>query len=108
MAWQELNVRCQTLQEHVAESGFQIETLLKEMPEDATATHWQEQVTTIEQRIARLGPINLAAIKEYDQQLERKTYLDDQHTDLMEALQTLESANPQDRPRDPYPFQRDL
>ena len=34
-------------------------------------------------RIARLGPINLAAIDEYQQQSERKRYLDAQDADLV-------------------------
>jgi len=43
-------------------------------------------------RIARLGPINLAAIEEYKQQSERKNYLDAQNADLEDALETLENA----------------
>jgi chromosome segregation protein len=43
-------------------------------------------------RIARLGPINLAAVDEYQQQSERKQYLDAQNEDLESALATLESA----------------
>ena len=46
----------------------------------------------MERRIARLGPINLAAIEEHEQQSERKRYLDAQHADLEEALATLEAA----------------
>ena len=39
-----------------------------------------------------MGPINLAAIDEYAEQSERKTYLDAQLADLNEALATLENA----------------
>jgi len=42
--------------------------------------------------ITRLGPINLVAIEEFDQESERKDYLDKQHADLEEALKTLEGA----------------
>ena len=38
------------------------------------------------------GPINLAAIEEYEEESKRKVYLDAQHADLTEALQTLETA----------------
>ena len=44
------------------------------------------------QRISRLGAINLAAIDEFTSSSERKTYLDQQDADLMEALETLENA----------------
>jgi len=47
---------------------------------------------SIGRRVARLGPINLAAIDEYKSQSERKTYLDAQNNDLEEALRTLENA----------------
>ena len=62
------------------------------MPEEASEKDWAEKVETIEKRISRLGPINLAAIDEYKQQAERKEYLDKQHEDLVEALETLENA----------------
>ncbi|KAG1694785.1 Chromosome partition protein Smc [Nymphon striatum] len=47
---------------------------------------WQET------KVSRLGAINLAAIEEYKTQSERKVYLDKQDADLMEALETLETA----------------
>lgn len=52
----------------------------------------QTQLEKIAQKIQRLGAINLAAIEEHQQLLERKTYLDQQDQDLNEALATLESA----------------
>lgn len=50
------------------------------------------QIEEITGKIQRLGAINLAAIEEYKAAEERKTYLDAQHEDLIEALETLESA----------------
>ncbi|MBD3619153.1 MAG: chromosome segregation protein SMC [Chromatiales bacterium] len=92
MAWQELKVRQQTVVEQLAETEFQLETLLAEMPEGASIGDWQARVQDLEQKIQRLGPINLAAIDEYKEQSQRKEYLDAQHADLIEALETLESA----------------
>ncbi len=92
MSWQEIKVRRQTNEESLQESGFQLPQLLQEMPEEASEQEWAERVTAIEGRISRLGPINLAAIDEFKQQAERKEYLDKQHADLVEALETLENA----------------
>ncbi|MGM0593316.1 MAG: chromosome segregation protein SMC [Pseudomonadota bacterium] len=92
MAWQELKVRRQTLQERVVEAGFEIDKLLQELPEQADLSQWESQLETVTQRIQRLGPINLAAIDEYEQQSERKRYLDAQNDDLLESLETLENA----------------
>ena len=54
--------------------------------------HWQEMVAKLAFRITRLGPINLAAIEEYETQAERKLHMDKQHADLEKALATLEGA----------------
>jgi len=92
MAWQELKVRRQTLVEQLGETGYTLETLFESMPEEAEEKMWAEQVEHVSQRINRLGPINLAAIDEFQTESERKAYLDSQHADLTEALDTLENA----------------
>ena len=89
---QETRVRRQTLEEQIRESEFDLKTLLEEMPEEANEEGWQTRLEELEGRITRLGPINLAAIEEYEQQSERKEYLDAQHADLTQALETLEAA----------------
>jgi chromosome segregation protein len=92
MAWQELKVRGDTQLEQLAETNYQLEVLLEEMPADATVDEWEKKADRIAQRIQRLGPINLAAIEEYQEQSERKQYLDSQHADVTAALETLEEA----------------
>ena len=92
MAWQEINVRCQGLVEQLQENEHDAREILKQMNPEATEAEWAEELGRIERRIARLGPINLAAIDEYKTSLERKEYLDKQDADLREALETLESA----------------
>jgi chromosome segregation protein len=92
MAWQELKVRRQTLEEQLSETGHSLESLFESMPEEADEEAWAEQVEKIGARINRLGPINLAAIEEFQTESERKNYLDAQDADLMEALETLENA----------------
>ena len=90
--WQTLQVRRTTLQEQLQEDGFDLTTVLENLPDDALESVWEESLTRLEAKIQRLGAINLAAIEEYDQQSERKTYLDAQNDDLQEALATLEGA----------------
>ena len=92
MQWQEVRVRCQTLQEQFDEQNLDPAHVLAELPEDASESAWSEALDTIQQRIARLGQINLAAIDEYQVQSERKEYLNRQNTDLEDALRTLENA----------------
>ena len=52
----------------------------------------QRELERIRARIVHLGAINLAAIEEFEQQSERKFYLDSQDTDLTKALTSLEEA----------------
>ena len=66
--------------------------VLAELPEEATEQGWQARLETIENRIQRLGPINLAAIDEYKTESERKEYLDAQNDELEKALETLKDA----------------
>ncbi len=92
MSWQELKTRRQTQQEQLEEAGHNLTALFEEIPEQADEQEWQTRLASLEQKISRLGPINLAAIEEYQQSEERKNYLDAQNDDLMEALATLENA----------------
>ncbi|VAW95270.1 Chromosome partition protein smc [hydrothermal vent metagenome] len=92
ISWQESKVRLETFDEQITESGFELKILLEEMPENAKLETWEENVQSLDRKINRLGPINLAAIEEYQTQFERKEYLDKQDGDLIEALETLEGA----------------
>ncbi|MEW8027628.1 MAG: chromosome segregation protein SMC [Candidatus Thiodiazotropha sp.] len=89
---QEVNVRCMTLQEQLHEGGLDAEELFKTMDGDATEEAWQERAERLANRIQRLGPINLAAIDEFQEQSERLKYLDEQHEDISRSLETLENA----------------
>jgi chromosome segregation protein len=92
IAAQEAQIRRKTLDEQLDETEFDREKLLQELPEDISEDRWVADLEQVSVRIARLGPLNLAAIDEYKSQSERKTYLDAQNDDLQEALQTLENA----------------
>ena len=89
---QEIIVRRDTLAEQVSDAEYVPAELLRDMPEDADEPGWQEALDKVVTRIERIGPVNLVAIEEYEEQAERKTYLDKQYDDLSEALATLESV----------------
>ncbi|SFQ10443.1 condensin subunit Smc [Geopseudomonas sagittaria] len=90
--WQTLSVRRKTLEDQLLEDGYDLPTVLANLPEAAVEREWESQLEQLAARIQRLGPINLAAIDEYQQQSERKRYLDAQNDDLVEALETLENV----------------
>ena len=92
MAVQETRVRRQTVEEQLTELGLEVQPLLDGLDADATAEAWQQQVDELARRIDRLGPVNLAAIDEHAEETQRKEYLDAQHEDVSQALETLEKA----------------
>ena len=89
---QETRVRSKTVLEQLAETGFELESTLQRVDEQATSKHWEAKLAEIGEKISRLGPINLAAIDEYKEQLQRKEYLDEQDRDVTAALEILEQA----------------
>ena len=89
---QDVVVRRDTVREQIAEIGQRVEDVLDALPDDADEAEWKERLGKIVKRIDRLGPVNLVAIEEYEEQSERKVYLDRQSEDLNEALATLESV----------------
>jgi chromosome segregation protein len=92
LAVRESQVRAETIAEQFAATGFALEEIAAGLPAEATATVWSETFEQLERKIQRLGAINLAAIDEFQEQSERKKYLDAQFTDLTDALETLENA----------------
>jgi len=92
VARQGLSVRRENLTEQLQSTGLEFDAVLAAMPDTADEAVWVEELEKMERRINRLGPINLAAIDEFETQSERKTYLDTQHADLHEALETLQTA----------------
>lgn len=92
LAAQTFEVQRSGLAEQIKEDSFELETLLAELPEGTDVKPLEQELEQVAGRIARLGPINLAAIDEYQTESERKQYLDAQDEDLREALETLENA----------------
>ena len=92
LASQESKVRGQTLNEQLKEIDADAEQVLKNLPEHAQDDEWKERLDELTVHIERLGTINLTAIEEYKVQSERLDFLNAQHADLIEALQTLELA----------------
>jgi chromosome segregation protein len=92
MEWQSLTVRRKALQDQLLEDHYDLHGVLATLPAEAGEKAWEEELERLAARIQRLGPINLAAIDEYQQQSERKRYLDAQDADLVEALDTLENV----------------
>jgi len=95
---QETRVRSKTTLEQLAETGFELENTLEKLQQQESegqqlsSKRWETKLSEVAIKISRLGPINLAAIEEYKEQLQRKEYLDGQDKDVTAALEILEQA----------------
>ena len=80
------------IEKQVEDLGGELSKIKVNLEESKTVEDYSNELESIEIKISRLGAINLAAMEEYDQESKRKELLDDQHNELMEALETLEKA----------------
>jgi chromosome segregation protein len=69
-----------------------VKEVLAALPEDADEKAYENQLDSVTASLSRLGAVNLAAVEEFEEQAVRKQHLDDQNTDLTQALETLENA----------------
>ncbi len=92
LAEQAISLKSGQISEAIVAAGLELQAVLQELPEQADFEGWSKALADIDARMRRLEPVNLAAIQEYGEQRERKTYLDAQNADLTQALETLESA----------------
>jgi chromosome segregation protein len=92
LAEQAARLRAEQFRAQITEAGFEAEAIIAELDPAANAEAWQQRLSDLEAKIRRLEPVNLAAIQEHAEQSERKVYLDAQHGDLTQALETLEGA----------------
>ncbi|WP_110686321.1 chromosome segregation protein SMC [Salinicola aestuarinus] len=92
MQVQALTLKAEAQAAQLEEARHDRDALLDALDPAATESAWQARLDETLERIRRLGAINLAAIEEYDQQAERRDYLEAQHAELSEAIETLERA----------------
>ena len=85
-------VKRAAIEQQLEETDYKRDEVLASIPDEVTEHSCEEELERLGNRINRLGPINLAAIDEYDSQSERKVYLDEQNEDLERALKTLQNA----------------
>ena len=90
LEFQTLDVKRTGIEDQLRSEDTALVSVLDEMPADASEVEWSARLTRAENRIQRLGAINLAAIDEFKIQADRKDYLDAQNEE--KALATLVQA----------------
>ncbi len=61
-------------------------------PEEGTVEAWAEEAEEVRRKLASLGPVNMLAAAEYDEEKERLDFLEDQKQDLVDAREDLHES----------------
>jgi chromosome segregation protein len=78
--------------EQLAAAGVDEAELQAKLTPDMKPSYLQGEVTRLNNAVAALGPVNMAALDELKAASERKNFLDAQSADLTSAIDTLEDA----------------
>ncbi len=78
--------------EQLTAAGVDEAELQAKLTPDMKPSYLQGEVTRLNNAIAALGPVNMAALDELKAATERKSFLDAQSADLNSAIETLEDA----------------
>lgn len=89
---QSLGIRAIQIENSLQEYHFVLSDILNDFQGKELIHNFEKDLKDNEEKIKRLGAINLAAIEEYHHENERKNLLDEQYLDLINALEMLEKA----------------
>ena len=95
MKEQAARLTAEQMDEALAEASADLAELkasLAALPQRPKPSWLQSEVSRLAQAVARLGPVNLAALDELTAAREREVFLNTQSADLQEAMATLENA----------------
>jgi len=82
-----------TAQEQALElSATALTSLAAALVVETDPTLWPQRLVNVKEQLANIGPINLTAIEQYNEQKQRSDILQQQIDDLESALETLASA----------------
>jgi chromosome segregation protein len=89
---QEAATHAEQFAQQLQEAGVTREEMAEKLEKRVRSSGMQAEINRLNEEIAVLGPVNLAALSELGTARERKSYLDAQNDDLTQAVATLESA----------------
>jgi len=89
---QESRLNEEQFAQQLIEAGAREEELAASLEKGTRPSALQAEIGRVNEQIAALGAVNLAALEELQAARERKDYLDAQSRDLTEAMATLEDA----------------
>jgi chromosome segregation protein len=89
---QEAATQAEQYARSLAEAGVTREQMAEQIEKRVRSSGMQAEIQRLNEEIAALGPVNMAALSELNAARERKEFLDAQTADLTQAVETLEAA----------------
>jgi chromosome segregation protein len=89
---QEAATHAEQYAQQLSEAGVTREEMAEQIEKRVRSSGMQAEINRLNEEIAALGPVNLAALSELETSRERKAFLDAQALDLTQAVETLEAA----------------
>ena len=89
---QEAATHAEQYAQQLQEAGVTREEMAESIEKRVRSSGMQAEIQRLNEEIAALGPVNLAALSELTTARERKGFLDAQNADLVQAVETLEAA----------------
>ena len=89
---EQYKVKRDAAQQQLTQKDINIAELITHIKPYATIANYQRQIKSVTKKIEQLGAINLTAIDDYELHISRKNELELQYDDLIQAIDTLESA----------------
>ncbi len=89
---QEAATHAEQYAQQLQEAGASREELAEQIEKRVRSSSLQNEINRLNEEIAALGAVNLAALSELESSRERKNFLDAQAADLTQAVETLEGA----------------
>jgi chromosome segregation protein len=90
MKEQEARINEETFTAQLTENGANLEELAELVEKKTRSTAYQAEINRLNQAIAELGPVNLAALQELEQARTRKEFLDAQSFTLEAAIKRID------------------
>jgi chromosome segregation protein len=89
---QEQAIHAEQYRTQLQEAGADPEELAEQLEKKTRSSSLANEIARLNEEIAALGAVNLAALSELNASQERKDFLDAQALDLTQAIETLEAA----------------
>lgn len=87
-----LSAQSEELKQKISDRKSDAETVVASLDDSFDYEEATAKYERLEKRIESIGSVNLVAVEQYEQEIERKSYMDEQYNDLMRAMETLQQT----------------